>query len=102
MSVIWIVTLGLILVSVLKVIVSVVAYFMDMPESISLAIIVSFLILATILVDNKLMGIIKTIVFIMVIIVCLTMIGLVFTGWMRGRYLTITGDQGLQGEPAFI
>ena len=77
-SVIWIVTLGLILVSVLKVIVSVVAYFMDMPESISLAIIVSFLILATILVDNKLMGIIKTIVFIMVIIVCLTMIGLVF------------------------
>ena len=37
-SVIWIVTLGLILVSVLKVIVSVVAYFMDMPESISLAI----------------------------------------------------------------
>ena len=77
-SVIWIVTLGLILVFVLKVIVSVVAYFMDMPESISLAIIVSFLILATILVDNKLMGIIKTIVFIMVIIVCLTMIGLVF------------------------
>ena len=51
---------------------------MDMPESISLAIIVSFIILDTILVDNKLMGIIKTIVFIMVIIVCLTMIGLVF------------------------
>ena len=42
-SVIWIVTLGLILVSVLKVIVSVVAYFMDMPESISLAIVIQYI-----------------------------------------------------------
>ena len=40
-SVIWIVTLGLILVSVLKVIVSVAAYFMNMDEWICMAIIVA-------------------------------------------------------------
>ncbi|RGS42941.1 hypothetical protein DWX94_06805 [Coprococcus eutactus] len=77
-SVIWIVTLGLILVSVLKVIVSVAAYFMNMDEWICMAIIVAFLVFATILIDNRLMGIIKTVVFILVIIACFVMIGLVF------------------------
>ena len=109
-SVIWIVTLGLILVSVLKVIVSVVAYFMDMPESISLAIIVSFLILATILVDNKLMGIIKTIVFIMVIIVCLTMIGQCCfeAGDVKNTYgtgcflLMNTGDKAVDSQQGLL
>ncbi|MFR5029171.1 MAG: hypothetical protein ACLTDF_10770 [Coprococcus sp.] len=67
-SVIWIV-LGLIL-SVLKVIVSVAAYFMNMDEWICMAIIVAF-VFATILIDNRLMGIIKTVVFILVIIACL-------------------------------
>lgn len=77
-SFVWIVTLGLILVSVLKVIVSVVAYYMEISGKLCLALIVVFLVLATILVDNKLMGIIKTIVFIMVILTCLFMIGLAF------------------------
>ena len=77
-SVIWIVTLGLILVSVLKVIVSVAAYFMDMDERVCMAMIVAFLVCATILIDNRLMGIIKTFVFILVIIACFVMIGLVF------------------------
>ena len=77
-SVIWIITLGLILVSVLKVIVSVAAYFMDMDETVWMAIIVAFLVLATILIDNRLMGVIKTTVFILVIIACFALIGLVF------------------------
>lgn len=77
-SVIWVVTLGLILVSVLKVIVSVAAYFMDMDERVCMAMIVAFLVCATILIDNRLMGIIKTVVFILVIIACFVMIGLVF------------------------
>lgn len=77
-SVIWIITLGLILVSVLKVIVSVAAYFMKMDEHVWMAIIVAFLVLATILIDNRLMGVIKTFVFILVIIACFAMIGLVF------------------------
>ena len=77
-SVIWVVTLGLILVSVLKVIVSVAAYFMDMDERVCMALIVAFLVCATILIDNRLMGIIKTFVFILVIIACFVMIGLVF------------------------
>ena len=45
-SVVWIVTLGAILVSVLRVIVSVVAYFMDMDESLCLAAITVCLVLA--------------------------------------------------------
>lgn len=77
-SVVWIVTLGAILVSVLRVIVSVVAYFMDMDESLCLVAITVCLVLATILVDNRFMGIIKTVVFILVICVCLAMIGLIF------------------------
>ncbi len=77
-SVVWIFTLGLILVSVLKVIVSVAAYFLGMSETICLAVIVAFLVLATIMVDNKLMGIFKTIVFIMVIVACMFMIVAVF------------------------
>lgn len=77
-SVIWVVTLGLILVSVLKVIVSVAAYFMNMDERVCMAMIVAFLVCATILIDNRLMGIIKTVVFILVIIACFVMIGLVF------------------------
>ncbi|MBO5261041.1 MAG: hypothetical protein J6A82_02125 [Coprococcus sp.] len=77
-SFVWIIALGLILVSVLKVIVSVVAYFMETSETICLLTIVLFLILSTILIDNRLMGIIKTIVFIMVIFACLSIIGMVF------------------------
>ena len=77
-SVIWIVTLGLILLSVLKVIVSVAAYFLGISESLCLVAIVVFLVLATILVDNRLMGMIKTAVFILVILTCLFMIGLIF------------------------
>lgn len=77
-SVIWIITLGLILVSVLKVIVSVAAYFMDMDEKVWMALIVSFLVLATILIDNRLMGIIKTCVFILAMIACFALIGFAF------------------------
>lgn len=62
----------------LKVIVSVAAYFMDMDEKVWMALIVSFLVLATILIDNRLMGIIKTCVFILVMIACFALIGFAF------------------------
>lgn len=77
-SLVWIVTLGVMLVSVLKVIVSIAAYFMKISETLCMAFVVAFLVLATILVDNRLMGIIKTAVFILVILTCLFLIGLVF------------------------
>lgn len=77
-SLVWIVTLGVMLVSVLKVIVSVAAYFLETSETVCLAFIVIFLVLATILVDNRLMGVIKTGVFIAVIITCITLIVLIF------------------------
>lgn len=77
-SLVWIVTLGAILVSVLKVIVSVAAYFMKVSEDACLALIVTFLVLATIFIDNRLMGIIKTVVLIMVIAACIFLIGCIF------------------------
>lgn len=77
-SVVWIVTLGVMLTAVLKVIVAIAAYYTGINDKICLSLVALFLVLATILVDNRFMGIVKTIVFIMVIAVCLFMIALIF------------------------
>jgi sodium/proline symporter len=77
-SVVWIITLGMILVSVLKVIVSMVAYFMGWSEKVCLIALLGFLLITTIFIDNRLMGIVKTVIFLMMIIACMGIIAMVF------------------------
>lgn len=88
-SLIWIVALGAILVSVLKTVVEIASGFWNMDKQLCLFIFLLLLVLATILLDNRIIGIFKTIIFVAVITVSVATIAYVFLTYSAGELLDL-------------
>ncbi len=88
-SLIWIIALGAILVSVLKTVVEIASGLLNMNKHLCLFIFLLLLVLATILLDNRIIGIFKTIIFVAVITVSVATIAYVFFTYNAGELLDL-------------
>lgn len=88
-SIIWIIALGMILVSVLRTLVKITSDFMDADRFICLLIIVVIMAFATILLDNRTIGFFKTIIFAFLIFASVGTIIYIFSEYSASEILDL-------------